>query len=176
MEFNVAQLLKEPVGATRVYQLSEGQESIEDVPAVKPYIGSVKLTRINEGILADVKVDTRVRLSCSRCLADTELPLSLRFTEEYRPTVDLGSGAAVRVHSEEDKFTLDESHTLDLTEAVRQYALTAIPLSPLCREDCAGLCPVCGKDRNASPHDHRSEPTDPRLEVLGKLLEDDERS
>jgi uncharacterized protein len=159
-----------------VYQLSESPDKIEDVPAVEPYNGSVKFTRINEGILADVKVDTRVRLSCSRCLKDTEQPISLQFAEEYRPTVDLASGAAVRVHTEEDKFTLDESHTLDLTEAVRQYALTAIPLSPLCREDCAGLCPVCGKDRNVSPHDHRSEPTDPRLEILGRLLEDDERS
>lgn len=175
MQFNVAQLLKEPIGATREYELVEAFAAVPDVPAIERYEGRARLMHINEGVLAEVAVGTKVRLTCSRCLSDTEQDVSVRFAEEYRTTVDMATGATIAVDDQLDKFTLDQHHTLDLTEAVRQYILTAMPLSPLCREDCAGICPICGRDRNVSPCDCRSEPADPRLEALGRLLEDDER-
>lgn len=176
MQYNVAQLLKDPVGATREYELDAAPGLLADVPAVARYVGRAKFTRINEGILAEVRIRTRVRLNCSRCLTETEEPLALKFTEEFRQTVDLASGAQIAAREGEDAFLLDQFHTLDLTEAIRQYALMAIPLTSLCREDCAGLCPVCGQDRNQVHCEHQTQPVDPRLGILSTLLEDEERS
>ena len=52
---------------------------------------------------------------------------------------------------EADAFVIDESHVLDLGEAVRQYTLLALPMKPVCRETCAGLCPCCGTNLNHGP-------------------------
>jgi uncharacterized protein len=51
-----------------------------------------------------------------------------------------------------------------------------VPINPLCKEDCAGLCPVCGENLNENPHDHAEENSDPRLEQLKALLDDEENT
>jgi uncharacterized protein len=66
-------------------------------------------------------------------------------------------------------FTIDEHHILDLTEAIRQYIVTAMPMKSLCREDCAGLCPTCGKDLNQGKCGCKQEELDPRWAELLKL-------
>ncbi len=177
MRYNVAQLLKETTGASREYELEAEAGLLADVPAAAPYVGNLRLVRLNKGILATAKISTTVRLVCGRCLTTFEQPLEIEFTEEFRPTVDLATGATLpEPEDNEDVFTIDEFHTLDITEAVRQYGLVNLPLSPLCREDCAGLCPVCGKDRNLDACSCKAEPDDPRLAVLADLLADTERS
>ncbi|MHB1005140.1 MAG: YceD family protein [Chloroflexota bacterium] len=174
MQYNVAQLLKEPVGATREYEIEESPNQVPDVPAVAPYVGKARLVRLNQGVLVEVEADTTVRLTCGRCLTDFVQPLRFEFTEEYRPTVDLTTGTPVAAEPGDDRFTIDEYHTLDLTEAIRQYALVALPLWPICREDCLGLCPICGRDRNVSPCEHEMKAVDPRLAVLERLLREDD--
>ncbi len=177
MQFNVAQLLKETTGATRVYEVHESADLLPDVAAVAPYEGTVQLMRINGGILATARIATSVQLTCSRCLGTAVQPLRIEFAERFCPTVDVTTGNPIpRDDDEQDTFAIDEYHTLDITEAVRQYALVNLPLSPLCREDCLGLCPVCGQDRNITHCECAAAPVDPRLAVLGQLLADSERS
>jgi uncharacterized protein len=110
--------------------------------------GEVKLTRTDLGLLVAGTLHTDVEVPCSRCLTQFRLPLTLDIEEEYFPTIDVSSGAPVDVPNEPGCFTIDEHHVLDLTETVRQYALTAIPIKTLCRPDCAGLCVVCGQNLN----------------------------
>ena len=69
---------------------------------------------------------------------------------------------------------LNEAHEVDLTEPVRQSVLLEIPMKPLCRPDCAGLCPHCGKNRNEGPCDCQEEPADPRLSVLADWLKSEQ--
>lgn len=176
MRYNVAQLLKETTGATREYELREGANLLAEIPAVVPYVGKLRLVRYGEGILAMAALTTTVRLTCGRCLNSFEQALQIEFTERFRPSVDLATGNPTEKLDDDDIFGIDEYHTLDITEAVRQYALVSLPLSPVCRADCAGLCPVCGRDRNASQCGCESAPVDPRLAVLGQLLSDGERS
>lgn len=176
MRFNVAQLLKETVGASREYEIDEELDLIEDAPVVSGYGGRVRLMRIDDGIMATAEITTVVRMECGRCLEPIEQPLTVRFTETYRPTIDLATGAALPIEENEDYFAIDDKHVLDITEAVRQYILTDIPLSPVCRDECAGLCPICGADRNRVECECRTEKVDPRLAVLADLLRDSERS
>lgn len=110
--------------------------------------GEVKLTRTDRSILMTGILRTDVEVPCSRCLTLFRQPLTMDIEEEYFPTIDVSSGAAVAVPNEPGCFTIDEHHILDLTEAVRQYALTAIPIQTICKPECAGLCPVCGQNLN----------------------------
>jgi uncharacterized protein len=169
MQINVAQLLREPIGAVRDYDLDEmidilgnGKES--------HVTGQVRLMRTQRSILAECLLDTEVEMDCSRCLSPFRYPLKIDFKEEYLPTVDLGSGAPLPPPEEAGAFTIDGHHTLDLTEAICQYALMSIPMKPLCREACAGLCPTCGRNLNRGRCSCPTESRDLRWAALAKLL------
>jgi uncharacterized protein len=169
MQINVSQLLLEPIGSTRDYQVNEiadivgnGNESLVQ--------GKVRLLRTQRSILSECTLSTDIELTCSRCLSLFHYPLTLSFKEEYIPTVDVVSGALLPLPEEAGAFTIDAHHILDLTEAIRQYTLLAIPMKPLCHQDCAGLCPNCGHNLNQGPCDCTTQSIDPRWSELTKLL------
>jgi uncharacterized protein len=135
---NVAQLLKEPVGSIRDYELDESVDIVGDGVGSQVK-GKFRLTRTNRGILVKGTVSTGVEITCSRCLSLFHCPLTFTIEEEHFPVIEVSSGTPLSPPDEPGSFTIDEHHILDLTEAIRQYALLAIPMKPLCREDCTGL-------------------------------------
>lgn len=149
MEFNVAQLLREPVGARRDYEVAETCTVEGGGPVMLR--GTVELLRTDAGILAIAQLTTRLETTCSRCLDVARSPLVLSIEEEYYPTIDVVSGAPLPPPDEPTPFLIDQHHILDLCEAVRQQIILAEPMQPLCRPDCAGLCPDCGENLNAGP-------------------------
>ncbi len=167
MEINVSQLLKAPVGSTRDFEVDE---TIEILGSESEIGGQVRLMRTGRGILASGSLHTEVEAICSRCLASFSCPLAFSFEEEYYPTIDVNTGAPLAVPDEPGCFTINENHILDLTEAMRQYAILAIPMKPLCRDDCAGLCPICGQDLNYTTCDCLSREIDPRWAKLKELI------
>ena len=164
MQINVSQLLKASIGAKRSYQVAETVDSVGMVE------GEVRLLRTDRSILARGTLSTEVEVTCSRCLSLFRCPVALNIEEEYFPTADVVSGAPLSLSEEAGSFSIDEHHILDLSEAMRQYALLAIPMKPLCREDCAGLCPHCGHNLNLGPCRCPSQATDPRWFQLTKLV------
>ncbi len=137
MQINVSQLLKESIGATRDYKVDEIIEAAED-DLVIPVKGEVKLTRTNRSILVKGKFNVSVKITCSRCLDIFDCPLELNIEEEFFPALDMRNGYPLPSPEESDSFTIDEHQVLDMTEAVRQYTLLAIPMKPLCRKNCNG--------------------------------------
>ena len=147
MQINVAQLLRAPIGSTRNYEVSIIIDITGDNGGSMVQ-GKVKLIRTNRDILAKGALHTEVKATCSRCLSSFSCPLVLNFEEEYFPTADVFSGTQLPSPDEPGCFTIDEHHILDLTEVICQYALLVIPMKPLCREGCGGLCPNCGHNLN----------------------------
>jgi uncharacterized protein len=175
MRYNVAQLLKASVGATRQYNVDEPFGPTGDVPFVGNVHGSVKLTRVNQGIVVRAELAAPVRLECSRCLEEFEQELPLSFEERFIPTIDVTTGLPTHDSAEdaddEDVYSIDDHHELDLHEAVRQQALMNLPLQPIHAESCRGLCPVCGVNRNERLCTCAVDrPADPRLAPLRQLL------
>jgi uncharacterized protein len=166
MQINVAQLLKEPIGSKREYKVDEVVNITEGDSRVR---GEVGLTRTDRGVLVEGTLNTAVQVSCGRCLAMFNYPLTFKLEEEYYPVIDVVTGSPVALPDEPGYFTIDERHSLDLTEAIRQYGLTALPMKPLCREDCAGLCPECGKNLNLGPCGCPTPEVDPRWAKLAEL-------
>jgi uncharacterized protein len=148
MRFRVTYLLKQPVGTCTRYQLSEEILQLEDV-TLWQMAGMVELVRTNRGILVRASLKGMSHGQCARCLAEVDYPLDLGFEEEFLPVVDVLTGAPIPLPEESDNFTIGPDLVLDLHESVRQYAIMAQPLAPLCRPDCRGLCPQCGGDLNA---------------------------
>jgi len=168
MEINVAQLLKSPIGAEREYEV-EGNIDIMGDGARCAVAGKVNLTRTDRSILVRGRLVTEVGLTCSRCLSPLRCPLTINVEEEFFPTIDILTGARLAPPEEPEHFTIDERHILDLTEAVRQAAIVAIPMKPLCQAGCAGLCPTCGHNLNLGACGCPPVEEDARWAVLRKL-------
>jgi len=168
--FSVSQLLQEPVGATRRHELDDAELVVDRDVAMRPVQGSVRMTRTPHGVLTHVHATGDVALECTRCLTSFEQPLVLDFEEEFHQMVDVNTGMRLPAPDEVDTFRIDETHRLDLADAMREYALLELPAAPRCREDCKGLCPECGKNLNEGDCDCEGASVDERFAALGKLL------
>ena len=173
MQYNVAQLLKEPIGATRSYRLKDekaaGQGSGAD------YIsGSVQFLRTHQGVLARGEVDAQVGQTCGRCLREFTGSSRLLVEEEFFPQVDVNTRRWLTRPADVDGMVIDANHILDLTETLRQSVVAAQPMKPLCREDCSGLCPECGANRNDETCTCGDDVRDSRWGALAALLRESE--
>ncbi|MFN8557702.1 MAG: DUF177 domain-containing protein [Dehalococcoidia bacterium] len=162
MLYNVSQLLREPVGASRTFPIDDTLPLPSDDSAPVPVRGSVTLLRTQRGLLARARATVTWPDSCSRCLKPAEAILDLEVEEEYLPTVDPVTGAPLADPEDPVAFRIDAAHHLALDEAIRQAAVMAAPMQPLCRPDCRGLCPECGVDRNTAPCACETAPIDER--------------
>jgi uncharacterized protein len=134
-----------------------GQE-YELVPAPAPAVLTV--TKASSGTVFELELDISLHGPCFRCLTDATLPLALRL-REYQAT-EPGDDDELRT-----PYLVDGR--LDLSAWARDAIALALPDKILCRPDCAGLCPVCGRDLNAEPHEHAEEKSDPRWAALQEL-------
>lgn len=160
MLFNVSQLLREPTGATRHYEL-------EPEPPV--HGGTAELTRVPGGVLVRLQADVLLDAECSRCLTPFAYPAHIEFEEIYAQQYDVLTGAKLPPPDEADSFTISANHTIDTSEAVRQYSETAAAMQPLCRPDCPGICSECGQDLSIAACRCDRAPLDTRWAALAAL-------
>jgi uncharacterized protein len=128
------------------------------VPGTVP--ADLTITRASTGTVFALSFDARIHGPCYRCLADAvlDVPISVR---EYQAT---SPG-----ESEELRTPYLEDDRLDLSAWARDSVALALPDKILCKPDCAGLCPVCGRDLNVEPHVHEEPEGDPRWAALAEL-------
>lgn len=160
MQFNVSLLLREPVGSTRHFVLD---------PNPPLQTGSADLLRTPDGVLVRCQATVLLTAQCSRCLAPYTYTETIAFEEVFVQQVDPATGSRLEVEPEPDAFVVDETHTIDITEAVRQYSEVAAAMQPLCRPDCPGLCPECGQDLSIGRCACDRTPVDGRWAALAAL-------
>ena len=170
LKFNVAQLLREEVGGRRNYTFAENTLPLDDDTNLQQLEGRVRFTRTATGVLADVDAHGLVGLPCILCLTPTQQQVNLRFQDEFHSRIEVNTGVPLPKPDEEDPFFIDESHLVDLGEALREYALLELPMQPLCKPECKGLCPTCGADRNLGDCGCANDDGDDRFAVLKNLL------
>ena len=172
MQYNVAQLLKEPTGATRGVGV-DGELSISG-GLTADCRGDVEFVRTHQGLLVRGLVDANVTTACSRCLGEFANPSPLELEEEYFPLMDVNTGRKLDLPEDYEGTLIDTTHILDLTELLRQCTLAAQPIKPLCRQDCQGLCQECGVDLNRENCVCNGTAIDPRWSALAGLLNQSE--
>lgn len=134
---------------------------------------SLKFEAVTEGVLVSGTATAPVTGECARCLGPVDQTVTVSFQELYRYCDDRPGRARERepeLDDDEDEERFLDGDLLDLEPAFRDAVVLALPMSPLCREDCPGLCVDCGVPlAEAGPghtHDGR---TDPRWAGLEKL-------
>jgi len=117
------------------------------------------------------RVQTTLELNCGRCLEPFTMPVDADFDLRYHPHVqNTGTGEAEQEIEDDDLTTaFYENDEIDLGHLMREQFTLALPMKPLCRDDCRGLCPVCGINWNKGSCDCKRDWDDPRLAALRTL-------
>lgn len=173
MKINVAPLLREDVGAQADYRVAEDPIDPRGENAGLREAGAVSIaadvvaTHTNPGAYLEGQADASVEVACSRCLKPIETPVHADFAEQYYATIGVAHGEPLP-EAPRDAKTIGSDFRIDLTPLLREELILAMPLAPLCRPDCKGLCEGCGRDLNLEPHTHEA-PADERWAKLQAL-------
>ncbi|MGI5876047.1 MAG: YceD family protein [Dethiobacteria bacterium] len=133
----------------------------------------LKAAYVQHQVLLKGKWWAKVRAACGRCLDEFTLLLQGSIDDEFKQLKDSGEkgdGLAFVDEEKGDDFIF-RGDVLDLREYFRQLFLIAQPLKILCRNDCKGLCPICGTNKNRNDCDCAEDNIDPRWSMLQKLKE-----
>ncbi len=163
----LAALLAEPPGSERRYEIHGATIPLpDDLRLVEPLEGELRVSRTNRGVLVDADISTAIAGTCSRCLRDIEVPMSVRIREEALPSIDLATGHAVDPTTEPDATRLSDHHELDLATLAAEAISLEEPIVALCEEACPGLCVECGQRLGPDHVEHETDDVDPRLAAL----------
>ena len=138
-----------------------GGQRYEAVPATIPV--ALEISQASGATVFDMQLEAHLTGACMRCLGFAEVVARVRAREFH----DFDAPAADELHS--DYVANDH---LELGAWARDAVALELPEQILCREDCAGLCPVCGKDLNVEPHEHLEREPDPRWAALEGLKDE----
>ncbi len=170
MIYNVASLLTAREGTERLAAIEDGEVYTDRHRFVR-VTGPVRMLRTDRTVMVSASVSATVYDTCSRCLAPAELNIDSEFEEEFEPVNrDLMSDRPAPGQSEFDPaLIIDARNTLDMTDALAQALSLTVPLAPLCKPDCSGICSTCFANRNQFACKCDQNPIDPRWRSLAEL-------
>jgi DUF177 domain-containing protein len=137
-----------------------GGQRYEATPAAIPV--QLDVSQASGATVFDMRLDVHLTGACMRCLGFAEIERTVQAREFH----DFDAPPSDELHSD---YVVDEH--LHLSTWARDAVALELPEQILCRDDCAGLCPVCGKDLNVEPHEHLERDPDPRWAALEGLKE-----
>jgi uncharacterized protein len=167
LTFPLAGLLAEPPGSERRYEIHGATIQLpENMRLVEPLDGELRVSRTNRGVLVDATISTAIAGTCSRCLRDIDVPITVRIRDEALPSIDVATGHAVDTSDEPDAARLSPHHELDLGTLAAEAISLEEPIVALCEEACPGLCVECGERLGSGHVAHDTDDIDPRLAAL----------
>ncbi len=161
LRLNVGFIIHQTVGYSRDFPFEIPRVQLPPDLDLTDLTGVARVTRTAQGLLVQARMNAQTVCECVRCLDNSRQPLNIDFTELYAFTPNSITQSGL---------LLPETGQIDLAPLVREEMLLAIPINPLCRDDCKGLCPICGENLNETTCNHEDEAVDPRLAVLKELL------
>ncbi|MBW6431994.1 DUF177 domain-containing protein [Patescibacteria group bacterium] len=139
MNLDVKNLAFGAVGETDDFDIDSGKYQITEDFFVTSLKGKIKLTRLEDSILAKFLGEFNSKLCCDRCLEDYKYSQRFEFSREYF----LGG-----FREDEEDLLVSKNFEVDITEPIREEILLSLPFKKICEETCKGLCVHCGKNLN----------------------------
>ncbi len=147
----------------------------EDFRVAAPVVFAADVQKDHEKVRMTGRVTTELEVACSRCLEPFRIPVDSAFGLLFLPVSAQAAVAGDDDHQlgdEDVNASFYEDEAIDLAQVMREQFYLALPMKPLCRADCQGLCPVCGTNRNTATCSCESEWVDPRMEALRRLRDE----
>lgn len=167
LRLNARELLRQPgLRKTVDVSLPAGDLGVDDDRITGDVVVDLLATSNIDGVVVEGTVTMPWRAACRRCLTDVTGTAVIDVDEVYQDDVDRHRDGV------DDAFPI-EGDQIDLVPAVREAVLLELPDDVLCRDDCAGICPVCGRDRNQGSCECDTSVRDDRWAALDDLRLDD---
>ena len=152
-----------------VYQPDELDPVDERIRLTEPATVKGKVRLSGNEVFVNGHIDTRAQVECDRCLQQIELPVSADFALEYITGSDYESSNLAELTEDAMAVSVFDGETIDVDEIVKEQIVLAVPTRVLCREDCKGICPECGIDKNTGECQCVTDDIDPRWAALKNL-------
>ena len=153
----------------RTFQPAEVGADVDTYQVVTPVELEFDIHKDKDKFRLVGRVRTELELTCSRCVEPYRFPIDATFDQRYLPASDAATDSEIEVEQDDLETSYYENDQIDLSELMREQFYLALPMKPLCREDCRGLCPQCGTNLNTGTCDCSPVWEDPRLAALKQL-------
>jgi uncharacterized protein len=131
----------------------------------------MNVIRFGDRVMVEGHAEMTATLSCSRCLNEYTHPIEADFREEYFPASEMSAGRDHKLSADEMDVGYYSDDQIDVKDIAMEQMLLVVPIKQLCKPECKGLCPECGKDLNAGSCGCERADVDPRLSKLSELKE-----
>lgn len=154
-------------------ELGPGVVDYEDVKLRQPeQLRAKGEAKLVTGSLGEIRVAghlaVEIEADCDRCLEPARFPVDADFELYYRPMED-GFGDEKEIDTGEAEMGFYEGDSIELYDVLREFVLLTLPMQRVCSEDCRGICPECGQNRNVKECQCRTDKTDDRWKALKAL-------
>jgi uncharacterized protein len=151
------------------YQPSELPLEEKDLRLIEPAEIRGRIDRKAEQVELTGRLRAKVETPCARCLKPVALPIAAEFSERFVPAVSWRAEEQHELREEDLNLAVFDGESIELDDLVREEILLATPAQVLCSEDCQGLCPDCGVDRNVNECKCETRQVDSRWQALKDL-------
>ncbi len=160
LRFNFGFMLEATLGTFREMELRYPTIRVSEDVTLTPLEGNFVASRTSEGIYLSGTLSSKIPIECVRCLDEINLPIQFQIDDLfYYPPHTAPAG----------EYVVGEDGFLDLAPLVRELSLLEVPMQPICKPDCQGLCVQCGENLNHGSCDCKDDDIDPRFTVLKQL-------
>ncbi len=155
----------------RVYPPDAFRLDKEEFRIVAPVELTAQVSKDSQKVRLTGRVRTTLETNCGRCLESFAIPVDAPFDLMFLPVSEEPATREKEVSDDDVGVSFYKDDAIDLGDVMREQFFLALPMKPLCRPDCQGLCPVCGVNRNRETCNCRADWVDPRFAELKKLLD-----
>jgi len=169
LSFQVKNLLQDPslsVPVKDTWQVPEVKVGEEVYPCLSDWEIEGSLRSVSgEAVVFDGTVKTVIRMNCARCNKPVVYPMEVTIRQRF-----IKEGSEADVSEEDFDYLYISNDRVDLDDTILYEVQLGVPMRVFCREDCKGLCPICGKDLNEGPCNCQEDDSDPRWDALKDLF------
>lgn len=151
LRLNVGFIISQSIGYNRDFEFDFPNIRLQSEMDLTSFHGVAKISRTPQGLLCQAHFHADILLDCVRCLEPASCHLDTEFDELY--------AFSSRTATESNLILPDDAH-IDLEPLVHEYLTIEIPIRPLCKPDCLGLCSICGENLNERGCEHQTQPVD----------------
>ena len=149
LRINVGFIVNAQIGYNRDIHFEFPHIKLDNDIELDRFSGLARVSRTPQGVFVQCEFSGQISMECDRCLDEITHTLKTEFSDLY---------AFNNRSTTESDLLLRDDGDIDLEPLAREYLVLEIPISALCREDCKGLCPVCGENRNTTVCEHVAQP------------------
>lgn len=170
LSFQVRNLLLDPslhIPVEAVWERESIPMADEEIKCLDVWKIQGQISNVGGAVLEFVgSVDTRIAMTCDRCMKPVVVPLHIVIEQRFAKD----QASDMETSDQEWDILPIENDRIDLDETILHEVQLGVPMKVLCKEDCKGLCPICGQDLNEGQCDCEEDTGDPRWEALKGLF------